>query len=263
MINSEKERSSCIIIDDERIARETFQEIIDRYLTERLEVCGLAESVKEGAELIRKFDPDIVFLDIEMPVESGFKLFDHFTAYNFEVIFTTAFKQYAIDAIKFSALDYLLKPINFIDLREALNRFDKKRITNTSQQRIETLISNLTVGVDINQKVAFPTMDGYQMEKLNDITFCEADINYTRIHIFDGRKIMVSRTLKEVEELLSCRYFFRIHKSFLANLNYIKSYSRAMSGIYLDNNQWLPVATRKNEEFLSVLTKWRNRQEQQ
>jgi two-component system LytT family response regulator len=252
---------TCVIIDDERIARETFQDICERYLNDRLEVRGLAESVKEGVELIKKYHPELVFLDIEMPIESGFKLFDYFTQYTFEVIFTTAFKQYAIDAIKYSALDYLLKPIDFIDLREALSRYEKKRSTNTSQIRIETLISNLSAGVDINQKVAFPTMDGYQMEKLNDIMYCEGDVNYTKIHTCDGRLIMVSRTLKEVEVLLSTQYFYRTHKSFLVNLNYIKSYSRSDNfGIYLDNNLWLPVSTRKNDEFLQVLTRWRNKQ---
>ena len=249
---------SCVIIDDERIARETFQDICERYLNDKLEVKGSGESVKEGVELIKRYHPEIVFLDIEMPVESGFKLFDYFTEYTFEVIFTTAFKQYAIDAIKYAALDYLLKPIDFIDLREALNRYEKKRSTNTSQKRIETFISNLSVGADINQKVAFPTMDGYQMEKLNDLMYCEGDVNYTKIHICDNRLITVSRTLKEVEELLSSQYFYRIHKSYLVNLNYVKSYSRSENfGIYLDNNQWLPVSSRKNDEFLQILTQWR------
>jgi two-component system LytT family response regulator len=255
---------SCIIIDDERIARETFQEISERYMSEKLEVRGLAASVKEGVELIKKVNPDIVFLDIEMPVESGFKLFDHFTQYTFEVIFTTAFKQYAIDAIKYAALDYLLKPIDFLDLKEALSRYEKKRLTNTSQIRIETLIANLSSGVDMYQKVAFPTMDGYQMEKLNDIIYCEGDVNYTKIHTCDGRMIMVCRTLKDVEELLNCQYFFRCHKSFLVNLNYVKSYSRSEGhGIYLDNGKWLPVSTRKNDEFVQILTKWRNREDQE
>ena len=121
---------TCVIIDDERIARETFQDIINRYLDDRLEVKGLGESVKDGVDLIKKYNPEIVFLDIEMPVESGFKLFDYFTNYTFEVIFTTAFKQYAIDAIKYAALDYLLKPINFIDLRDSLTRYEKKKISH-------------------------------------------------------------------------------------------------------------------------------------
>lgn len=251
---------TCIIIDDERTARETFKGICERYFPEKLKIVGLAESVKDGVELIRNFNPEIVFLDIEMSGESGFKLFDYFSNYTFEVIFTTAFKQYAIDAIKYSALDYLLKPIDFPDLKEALSRYEKKRMTNTTQLRIETFISNLSSGVDMNQKVAFPTMDGYQMERLNNIIYCEGDSNYTKIVTGDGRKLMVSRTLKEVEELLSSPYFFRIHKSFLVNLNFVKFYSRSENfGIYLDDNQWLPVSTRKNDEFLHALTQWRSK----
>ena len=122
------DKITWVIIDDERVARETFRDIIDRYLTDRLTVIGMAESVKEGVELIKKYHPELVFLDIMMPNESGFKLFDYFTQYNFEVIFITGFEQYAIEAIKYAALDYLLKPINFIDLREALSRYEKEKI---------------------------------------------------------------------------------------------------------------------------------------
>src|SRR5208337_3553132 len=143
--------------------------------------------------------------------------FDYFTRYTFEVIFTTAFQRYAIEAIKYAAIDYLLKPYDFLDLRDALYRYEKKRSTNSSQIRIETLLSNLSVGVDINQKVAFPIQSGYKMEKLNDIMYCEGDGNYIKIHTCDGRSIMVSRTLKDVEELLSSQYFCRIHKSYLVN----------------------------------------------
>ncbi len=251
---------TCVIIDDERLAREAFRDICERYLYEKLVVKGMAASVKEGVEIIKQTKPELVFLDIEMPQESGFKLFEYFSRITFEVIFTTAFKQYAIDAIKYAALDYLLKPINYIDVKEAILRYEKKRGTNSAQTRIDVLMSNLLCGIDMNQKVAFPTIDGYQMEKLNNIMYCEGDVNYTRIHSADGRMIMVSRTLKDVEELLSSSYFFRIHKSYLVNLNYIKSYSRSSNfGIYLDNNLWLPVATRKNEEFINVLTHWRTK----
>ncbi|HET8687348.1 MAG TPA: LytTR family DNA-binding domain-containing protein, partial [Methanosarcina sp.] len=249
---------SCIIIDDERSALETFQEVINRYLSNRVEVLGTAESVKDGAELIKSHHPDIVFLDIEMPQESGFKLFDYFTSFSFEVIFTTAYKQYAIDAIKYAALDYLLKPIDFMDLRDALARYEKRKKSDTHQQRIETLISNLAAGSDISQKVAFPTIYGYEMEKLNDIVYCEGDVNYTRVHIVGKPVIMVSRTLKEVEELLSSQHFFRIHKSFLVNLNFVKCYTRSENAIQLDNGEWLRVSTRKNDGFLRILTQWRN-----
>ena len=109
----------------------------------------------------------------------------------------------------------------------------------------------------MGMKVAFPIMDGYQMEKLNDIIYCEADSNYTKVHLSDGRVLLVSRTLKDVEELLFSQYFFRIHKSFLVNMNYVKSFSRTGKDVQLDNTVKLPVSARKHDEFVTVLTKWR------
>lgn len=248
---------SCIIIDDEENDRALFKDRIERYFSDTLEIKGFAASVKDGVELIKKTDPDIVFLDIVMPIENGFKLFDYFPMYKFEVIFITSFKHYAIDAIKYSALDYLIKPINFIQLSETLLRFKRNRHANSSQKRIEAFIYNFNNGVDMGMKVAFPIMDGYQMEKLNDIIYCEGDGNYTKVHLGDGRVLLVSRTLKDVEELLFSQYFFRIHKSFLVNMNYVKSFSRMGKEVQLDNTVKLPVSTRKHEEFLNVLTKWR------
>lgn len=250
---------TCIIIDDEASDIALFQDNINRHFKEKLNVVGCAMSVKDGVQLIKKHNPEIIFLDIEMPGENGFKLFEYITEFTFEVIFTTGFQHYAIEAFKYAALDYLVKPIDRTYLSNAIARYERKKAANTSQKRIETFISNLNNGTDINLKVAFPAMDGYYMEKINDILYCEGDVNYTRIHLCDGRMLMVSRTLKEVEVLLSSNYFFRIHKSYLVNLNFIKSYSRSENGITLDNKEKLPVSTRKNDEFLSVLTKWRNK----
>jgi two-component system, LytTR family, response regulator len=248
---------SCIIIDDDENDRALFKDRIEKYFSDTLEIKGYAESVKEGVELIKKTDPEIVFLDIVMPIENGFKLFDYFTSYKFEVIFVTSFKHYAIDAIKYSALDYLVKPINFLHLSETLLRFKRNRHANSSQKRIEAFIYNFNNGVDMGMKVAFPILDGYQMEKLNDIIYCEGDGNYTKVNLADGRVLLVSRTLKDVEELLFSQYFFRIHKSFLVNMNYVKSFSRTGKDVQLDNTIKLPVSTRKHDEFVTVLTKWR------
>jgi two-component system, LytTR family, response regulator len=263
MLSSDMEaklnRVTCIIIEDAETDRELFQNKINRYFKDKLQIVGIAESVNEGVELIRKESPEIVFLDIEMPGENGFKLFDYITDFAFEVIFTTGYEKYAIDALKYAALDYIIKPVTQNNLSDALSRFYKKRDTNSSQKRIETYISNLSNGTDINQKVAFPTMDGYHMERINDILYCEGDVNYTRVHLNDGKLIMVSRTLKEVELLLGTKHFFRVHKSFLVNLNYVKSYSRSENGITLDNKKKLPVSIRKNDEFLAILTKRTNK----
>ena len=166
---------SCIIIDDEKNAREALAKIIERYFDTKLKILYAADSVKEGVFAINKYHPDIVFLDIEMPEENGFKLFDYFDIYNFEVIFTTAYKQYAIDAIKFAALDYLLKPINFMDLRDVVARLEKKKSTTSNTAQIETFLSNLNNESGNFNKIALPTMDGFQMEKINNIVYCQAE----------------------------------------------------------------------------------------
>ncbi len=246
---------NCIIIDDERKAREAFKKIIDRYLKDKLLVLALCESVKEGVAAIHKFNPDIVFLDIEMPEENGFKLFEYFDTVNFEVIFTTAFNQYAVNAIKYSALDYILKPINFIDLNDALKRYEVSSKVKSRNERVEVLLSNMNMGNTIKSKVALPTLSGYEMKKINDIIYCEGEQNYTKIHLIGDQQLLVSKTLKYIEELLPTDAFFRIHKTYLVNLNYVDKYLRTDGHkVLLDDGTKLDVANRRIDDFVKTLT---------
>ena len=246
---------NCIIIDDERKAREAFKKIIDRYFKDKLFVVSLSESVKEGVAAIHKFNPDIVFLDIEMPGENGFKLFEYFDTVNFEVIFTTAFNEYAVNAIKYSALDYLLKPINFIDLNDALKRYEVSSKLKSRNERVEVLLSNMNMGNTIKSKVALPTLSGYEMKKINDIIYCEGDQNYTKIHLIGEQQLMVSKTLKYIEELLPEDVFFRIHKTYLVNLNYVGKYLRTDGHkVLLDDGTQLDVANRRIDDFVKAIT---------
>jgi two-component system, LytTR family, response regulator len=247
---------TCVIIDDEKNAREALSKIIERYFSSKIKILQLADSVKEGVFAINKLHPDIVFLDIEMPEENGFKLFDYFDIYDFEVIFTTAYKQYAIDAIKFAALDYLLKPINYIDLRDVLVRLEKKNSKNSNTDQIEAFLSNIGTESGNFNKIALPTLEGFQMEKINNIVYCQAEENYCKIFTNRNEAILVAKTLKSIEERLPDELFFRIHKSFLVNMNYIKSYCKTDGyRVKLDNGIELDVATRRNEGFLKALTK--------
>lgn len=247
---------TCIIIDDEKNARETLSKIIERYLNTKIKILYAADSVKEGVFAINKYNPDIVFLDIEMPEENGFKLFEYFDIFNFEVIFTTAYKQYAIDAIKFAALDYLLKPINFIDLRDVLTRLEKKQNKSSNTVQIEAFLNNLNTDSGNFNKIALPTLDGFQLEKVNNIVYCQAEENYCKIFTNRNEVILVARTLKNIDALLPEEIFFRIHKSYLVNMNYIKSYSKSEGyKIILDNGTELDVATRRNDDFIKALTK--------
>lgn len=259
MLQTTNPMISCIIIDDERKACETFEKIVARYLPDKVKILYSASSVKDGVHAIHKYSPQIVFLDIEMPEENGFKLFEYFDTVRFEVVFLTAFQNYAINAIKYAAFDYILKPLNFIDLRDVIARYEKKQSDQDSTTRVQTLLSNLSTGGDIQSKVALPTLSGFKMEKINKIIYCEADENYTKIFTAQNDMILVSKTLKFVEDLLPPTYFFRIHKSFLVNLNYIKEYSRTEGHkIILENGKELDVATRRIDEFVSLLTKKRN-----
>lgn len=244
----------CIIIDDEEKARNGFSKIIERYFSEKLKLVAMAGSVKQGVEEIYRHSPELVFLDIEMPVENGFKLFEYFKKYDFDVIFTTAHNHYAIDAIKHAALDYLLKPINFIDLKDALQRFEEKQKNPSQNLRMKAMMSNLLNGTLINQKVALPTMDGFRLIKLNEIIYCEASESYCFIHITGEEKIVVPKTLKSIEMMLSNKIFHRIHKSFLVNLNYVERFVK-VDGCFvvLEDGTELDVALRRKESFIEAL----------
>jgi two-component system LytT family response regulator len=246
---------SCTIIDDERRALETFQKIAERYFPSRLKVLAMATNVKDGVAAINEHSPDMVFLDIEMPVENGFKLFNYFEEVRFGVVFLTAYKHYAIDAIRYAAFDYLLKPLDVDDLSRVITRYEKKHNAIQQNERIQTLVSNLGSGNEMQNRIALPTLSGYRMERIDNIVYCQADENYTQIHTKDLETIMVSKTLKAVEELLPAGHFFRIHKSFLVNLNYVKEYTRTDGyHIHLENGITLEVATRRHEEFIRMLT---------
>lgn len=250
---------TCVIIDDEQNAREALQKLIQRYFPDKLEVLALAGSVEQGVLEINKYLPDIVFLDIEMPGEDGFKLFDYFKKINFEVIFTTAFDHYAIDAFKTSAMDYILKPVNYIDLKSALGQFESQLHQKSRSQRLETLLGNMNSGKDFSQKIALPTMTGFRMVKIPHITYCQSESNYTRIFILNEADILVTKTLKLIAELLPQQMFFRIHKSYHINLNFVKQYIN-VDGHYvlLDDGTRLEVAFRRGDEFVKVLTSQNN-----
>lgn len=247
---------SCIVIDDEKRALDTFQKIAERYFSDKLKVVALASSVREGYLAIEECSPNIVFLDIEMPGENGFKLFNYFTEVKFGVVFLTAYKNYAIDAIRYSAFDYLLKPLDVDDLARVINRFEKKQNTVQQTERVKNLLQNLDSGAEASMRVALPTFTGFRLVQIDNIIFCQASENYTLIHTLDRETILVSRTLKVMEDILPETHFFRIHKSFIINLSHVKEYIRnnGQHQVQLENGVTLEVATRRQEEFIRMLT---------
>jgi two-component system, LytTR family, response regulator len=246
---------SCVIIDDEKPARDALEMILSNYFPDKLTVVGMASSVKDGVFLIYEHHPDLVFLDIEMQDESGFKIFNYFQKVNFSVIFVTAYAEFAIKAIKVAALDYILKPVDVNELKDAIRAFESRAIIGIPEDRIEKLIGLLSPGTVYLKKIALPTFNGYQLEKIEDIMYCEASQNYTKVFIVSGEELLISKPLNSLQQLLPAENFFRIHKSYMVNLNYIKTYSR-IDGyhIILENGTKLNIATRRNEPFIKALT---------
>src|SRR5688572_26299252 len=200
-----------IIVDDESKSRESLRILIEDFC-DNVKVCALCQNVDEGIKAIQEHKPEVVFLDIQMQRETGFDLLTKIKTIDFEVIFTTAYSEYAIKAFKFSAIDYLLKPIDIEELKGALSKVEKK-LNGSFAQRLEHLMQNLKPATPQNFKLALPTSDGLVFIKIDDILYCEASSNYTEIFCADGKKYIVSRTLKEYEDILVDHNFFRIHNS--------------------------------------------------
>ena len=241
---------NCIIVDDELKSRESLKILIEDFC-EGVTVKALCQNISEAIDAIDSYKPDVVFLDIQLQRETGFDLLNQIKSVDFEVVFTTAFSEYAIKAFKYSAIDYLLKPIDIGELRISLSKVDKKS-SRAVGDRLQQLLHNLRAGPSENYKLALPTTDGLLFVKVGEILYCQAASNYTEIILTDNRKYIVSRTLKEYEDMLAEQNFYRIHHSYLINLNEIKKYVRGEGGyVIMNNDKSLDVSKRKKEGFLA------------
>jgi two-component system LytT family response regulator len=236
------------IIDDEKHSSDRILNLLEPYIDKIKTVCfNSADEAIKGIETLR---PDIVFLDVHLHERTGFEVLSAISDYNFSLIFITAFEQYAIKAFKFSAIDYLLKPIDAIDFNKAIQKaFEKVKQTQLNE-RIDVLLSHLT-SESSQKRISIPTKDGFSFLDIADIARCEADINYTHIFTSNGKKYTVSKPLKYFEGLLNAHNFFRIHNSHLINLNYVKAYSKSGYVTLLDNTK-LDVSFRKREDFVKA-----------
>ncbi len=212
----------AIIIDDESSSRETLKVMLSKYCP-TVQLVESISSIKEAVPLIQEHKPRIVFLDIEMPQENGFKLFDYVPNPDFEVIFTTAFDKYALKAIKFAALDFLLKPIDLEELQAAIKKVDQRPKSTNNRQQIRVLQENLNQQF---HKIALPTLEGFIFIKLNEIIRLESEGNYTTFYLKDTKPQIVSKPIKEFEQLLEDFNFQRVHRSHILNLNYIRQFHR-------------------------------------
>lgn len=242
---------TAVIIDDESNGRLALRQKLKDYCPE-VGLAGEAAGGEEGLRLIEEVDPEIVFLDIEMPRMNGFEMLQRLPRKNFHLIFTTAYDQYAIKAIKFAAFDYLLKPVDIEELKEAIEKVKRQKAENTSG-KLEVMEHHLHFKNALG-KIAISTMEGLLFLNLNEIVHLEAQGNYTLFH-FNGRpKLTASKTLKEIEELLPEELFFRTHHSHIINLQYIKRYIKGDGGqIEMQNGDFVDVARRKKESFLKFI----------
>jgi two-component system, LytTR family, response regulator len=251
---------TCIIVDDEIQNQEVLARMINQFCP-TVKVLGRAENVTDAAQLIESVKPDVVFLDIEMPGGNGFTLFDKIATPPFFTIFTTAHAEYAIKAIKFAAFDYLLKPINLTELKGAVEKVAEKLAANhtdpsNNRKMVEVLQANKRDQNFEFNKIALSSSEGLEFFQVNEILRCEADRAYCIFHVADKRKIIVSKSLKEYEDILEEANFFRVHKSNMVNMNHVKKYIRGKGGfVVLSDDSLVSVAIRKKDELMEILHK--------
>ncbi|HPE56964.1 MAG TPA: LytTR family DNA-binding domain-containing protein [Bacteroidales bacterium] len=244
---------TAVIVEDEKRSRETLSGLLKLYC-KSVQVVAEADNVRSGIEAIKVHKPQLLFLDIQMPDGSGFNLLESLDKIDFDIIFTTAYDQFAIKAIKFSALDYLLKPIFPEDLVAAVNKAEAKKESSGTSEGIKVLLENMRRPESDSPKIVLSTSDKINVVKVKDILRCESDNYYTMYYFTDGKRLLVSKTLKENEELLSGYNFIRPHKSHLVNTIYIKSFNKQDGGyIVMTDGTSIPVSRRKKEKIIEII----------
>ena len=244
----------AILVDDEPRARDTLKKIIENYFHE-VHILGEAAGVNEAYELINKLKPDAVFLDIEMPDGSGFDLLKLFDTIDFKVLFVTAHEEHALKAIKFSAMDYILKPVNTNELREAIEKVKE----NMGQEqdidiKLKSFFANMETDRKTKKKIVLKTAESIFLVPLENIVRCEADCNYTWVHFNNQPKILISKPLKHFDDMLKDFNFIRVHQSHLVNINHVIRVNKVDSGeLVFSDNATVPISARKRKELFDVL----------
>ena len=242
----------CVIVEDEEMARNVLKSLLAQYCQDVM-VCAEADDVVSGKNMIETFRPDLVFLDIEMPGGSGFKLLSSIDNIDFEVVFITAYEQFAIKAIRHDALDYILKPIDPKELVAAVEKVKEAKYKKTLKKQYDSLLKNLDPEQLVVRKISLSTADKIHLIDVDDIIRCESDNYYTIIYFKDGTSLMVSKTLKEMDQKLQEYDFVRTHKSHLVNMRCIKNFIKDEMMVVMTDDTKVPVSKRKKEMILEVI----------
>lgn len=240
----------AVIVDDEIRSREFLRSLVEEFCSD-INVAGLAASVDEAVKVIRSQKPDLVFLDIELQTGTGFDVLQQFNEPGFHVIFTTAYDHYAIKAIKFSAVDYLLKPIDVEELEKAVDKAKEKAENKTGKQAVEMLLQNLRKPQSSDFSITLATSEGLEFVPLQNIIRLEASGPYTHFFLKEGKKIMVSKNLKEYETMLGDHQFFRVHNSHIINIKEVKRMIKTDGGYaVMNDDSMIAISPKKKDEFM-------------
>lgn len=241
----------AIIIDDEPSCCKTISTLLQSHFYD-IEVSAICRNGMEGLEAIKAFAPHFVFLDIEMPRMNGFEMLERLQSIDFHLIFTTSYDQYALKAFRYSAIDYLLKPIDKEELIKAINKVHKR--SGTTPEQLELLLQKLNNPLQLIKKIALPTMEGLQMIPVETIIYAKADDNYTVLHLKGNKKLVVSLTLKEIEVSLEDHAFLRVHRGYLVNLNEVEKYVKGEGGfLVMSDTSSIDVSRGRKETLLKKL----------
>lgn len=244
---------NAMIIDDEHYASQALVTLLKKHCPD-VTVAAVSNNAKEAVKLIRELQPQLVFLDIEMPYLNGFELLEMLGNVSFDCIFTTSYDQYAIKAIRFSALDYLLKPVDPEELKAAVGRVTGKRSASQHQQQMELLLSRFQQPQPMVNRIALPTLEGLQIIPVDSILYCTSSSNYTIFNLAENQKLIISRTLKEIEEMLEDYQFLRVHHSYLVNLHEVRKYNRGEGGsLLMSDGASIDVSRSRKEMLLKKL----------
>ncbi|HFC00367.1 MAG TPA: response regulator transcription factor [Phaeodactylibacter sp.] len=248
------QKITSIIVDDEQDSRETLRNYLEKYCPQ-VQVLAESANIAEAQSAILKYHPQLVFLDIEMPRGNAFDLLEKWGTIDFEIIFITAFSQYAVQAFNLSAAHYLLKPVDIEELEKAVANVEERLAQKDQLSHAQILLENMAALNAQNRKLVLPLLEGFEVVRMSEILYCEAQDNFTSFHLVSGKKHLICRNLKFYETAMNEFGFCRIHRSFIVNLEYVKRYLKGKGGsVILENGKEITVSNNKKSELLRRIT---------